>query len=78
MTSEKNNVFSSNPNIEAFIQEFYGKDTELKSAKEKYHRIVQAGIAKWIADFQKGIIVIRSVDDLKTLIELDLHLQKHK
>lgn len=78
MTSEKNSQFSFNPNVETVIQDFFGKDEALESSKEKYHKIVQAGIARWIADFQKGTIVIRSVEDLKILIEIDLELQKHK
>jgi hypothetical protein len=45
-------------------------------SKSKYRKIVQAGIAKWVSDFQKGNIEINSVDDLKKLIELDIELQK--
>ena len=44
-------------------------------SKAKYRKVVQAGIAKWISDFQKGLIEIKSVDDLKKLIELDIELQ---
>ena len=78
MTSRKINQFSHNPNIEKLIDGFCEKDIALKSSKEKYHRIIQAGIAKWIGDFQKGTIVIHTVDDLRILIELDLKLQTHK
>ena len=46
-------------------------------SKSKYRKIVQAGIAKWVSDFQKGNIEINSVDDLKKLIELDIELQKN-
>ena len=45
-------------------------------SKSKYRKIVQAGIAKWVSDFQKGNIEINSVDDLKKLIELDIELQR--
>lgn len=45
-------------------------------SKSKYRKIVQAGIAKWVSDFQKGNIAINSVDDLKKLIELDIELQR--
>lgn len=48
----------------------------IQDSKVKYRRIVQAGIAKWVSDFQKGNIEINSVDDLKKLIELDIDLQK--
>jgi len=46
------------------------------SSRSKYRKIVQAGIAKWVSDFQKGNIAINSVDDLKKLIELDIDLQR--
>lgn len=45
-------------------------------SKEKYRKIVNAGIMRWVKDFQGGHIKIDSVDDLKKLIELDLQLQK--
>jgi hypothetical protein len=45
-------------------------------SKEKYRKIVQAGIGRWVKDFQAGLIRIDTVDDLKKLIELDLELQK--
>lgn len=48
----------------------------ISDSKAKYRRIVQAGIAKWVSDFQKGAIEINSVDDLKKLIELDIELQR--
>ena len=49
---------------------------EITESKAKYRKIVQAGIAKWVNDFQKSNIEINSVDDLKKLIELDIELQK--
>lgn len=48
----------------------------ITESKAKYRKIVQAGIAKWVSDFQKGAIEINSVDDLKKLIELDIELQR--
>ncbi|WP_342576428.1 hypothetical protein [Paenibacillus sp. FSL M8-0142] len=45
-------------------------------SKEQYRKIVKAGIAKWVKDFRDGRIEIRTVDDLKKLIEIDIELQK--
>lgn len=45
-------------------------------SKEKYRKIVNAGIARWVQDFQNNKIKIETVDDLKKLIEIDLALQK--
>lgn len=61
---------SSRPEIEVIegIQEF----------NLKYRKVVQAGIAKWIKDFQEGRIKFKSVDDLKKLIEIDIVLQKNE
>lgn len=50
------------------------KEKKLQDSREKYRKVVQAGIAKWISDFQQGRIVINSVSDLRQLIELDLAL----
>jgi len=44
--------------------------------KESYRKIVKAGIAQWVKDFQSGHIKISTVDDLKKLIDLDIELQK--
>ena len=49
---------------------------KIHDARDKYRKIVQAGIAKWISDFQQGRIVINSVSDLRQLIDMDLELQK--
>ena len=46
----------------------------ISDSRQKYRKIVQAGIAKWASDFQKGAIEIKSVDDLKKLIELEIEL----
>lgn len=48
----------------------------ISESKAKYRKIVQAGIARWVSDFQKGSIEIKSVDDLKKLVELDIALQR--
>jgi len=45
-------------------------------SKEQYRKIIKAAIARWVKDFQNGQIDIRSVEDLKKLIELDIDLQK--
>lgn len=45
-------------------------------SKEKYRKIINAGIAQWVKDFQNGKIKISTVDDLKKLIEIDIELQK--
>ncbi|MBN6886232.1 trehalose/maltose hydrolase-like predicted phosphorylase [Cytobacillus horneckiae] len=50
--------------------------TGVLESKEKYRKIIQASIARWVKDFQEGRIEIKSVDDLKKLIEIDLELQK--
>jgi hypothetical protein len=49
---------------------------ELEKSKTKYRSIVQAGIAKWVKDFQEGRIKISTVDDLKKLIDLDIQIMK--
>ena len=51
-------------------------EKKLQDSREKYRKVVQAGIAKWISDFQQGRIVINSVSDLRQLIELDLALHE--
>ncbi|AZK47233.1 hypothetical protein [Paenibacillus lentus] len=45
-------------------------------SKAEYRKIIKAGIAKWVKDFQDGKIEIKMVDDLKKLIEKDIELQK--
>lgn len=74
MTSKK---FVIGENQEELLREYRAKDElQRQETKEKYRKLVQAGIAKWISDFQKGNIVINSVTDLRQLIEMDLQLQK--
>ncbi|WP_025727725.1 hypothetical protein [Heyndrickxia ginsengihumi] len=48
----------------------------INQSKDKYRKIIQAGIAQWVRDFQSGHIKVNTVDDLKKLIELDIDLQK--
>lgn len=52
------------------------KIESIDESKEKYRKIVGAGIRRWVQDFQAGEIKINSVDDLKKLVELDLQLQR--
>lgn len=49
----------------------------IREANLKYRKIIQAGIARWIKDFQEGRVKFKTVDDLKKLIEMDMALQKH-
>lgn len=44
--------------------------------KAQYRKVVKAAIGKWVKDFQSGHIEIKTVDDLKKLIELDIELQR--
>lgn len=50
----------------------------IEESKSKYRKIVQAGIAAWVRDFQAGRIKIETVDDLRKLIEMDLDLQREE
>ena len=45
-------------------------------SKNRYRKIIQAAIAKWVRDFQNGVIEITTVEDLRTLIQIDMELQK--
>jgi uncharacterized protein YbcV (DUF1398 family) len=74
MTSRKINISQNQDELlEKYLAEHALRRQE---SKEQYRKIVQAGIAKWISDFQKGNIVINSVSDLRQLIEIDLQLQE--
>ena len=65
------------PNQESLLLQHQAAIIEgITDSKVKYRKIVQAGIAKWVSDFQRGAIEIKSVEDLKKLIELDIELQK--
>lgn len=46
------------------------------ASKSKYRTVVQAAIAKWVKDFQSGLIKLDTVDDLCKLIDMDIELQK--
>jgi len=48
----------------------------IRESKEQYRKIVKAGISKWVTDFRQGRIEVKTVDDLKKLIELDITLQR--
>ena len=72
----KTNKCSMNTSDSLLLQHQAAIIEGITESKEKYRKIVQAGIAKWVNDFQKGNIEINSVDDLKKLIELDIDLQK--
>ncbi|MBY0117867.1 hypothetical protein [Paenibacillus xylanexedens] len=45
-------------------------------SKEQYRKIVKAAIAQWVKDLQAGHIMMKTVQDLERLIELDIKLQK--
>ncbi|WP_367593489.1 hypothetical protein [Heyndrickxia camelliae] len=49
---------------------------EIQETNLNYRKIIQAGIHKWVKDYQEGRIKIESVADLKKLIDLDTELQK--
>jgi trehalose/maltose hydrolase-like predicted phosphorylase len=72
----KTNKCSVNTNNSLLLQHQAAVIEGITESKAKYRKIVQAGIAKWVNDFQKGNIEINSVDDLKKLIELDIELQR--
>jgi hypothetical protein len=47
-------------------------------SKAKYRKIVQAGIAHWVKEFQEKRIEIKTIDDLQKLIEMDMELQREE
>ncbi|MBB6689924.1 hypothetical protein H7B90_00770 [Cohnella xylanilytica] len=49
---------------------------ELIDQKQQYRKIIKAAVAKWVKDFQDGRVQVNTVDDLKTLLEIDMELQK--
>lgn len=61
---------------ELLLQHEIEQVENIEQSKENYRKIVNAGISRWVKDFQGGHIKINTVDDLKKLIELDLQLQK--
>lgn len=58
------------------LQYEIGVIEKIIESKDQYRKVVKAAIAKWIKDFQSGHIEIKTVDDLKKLIELDIELQR--
>lgn len=72
----KSNIYSHNERMDtALIQESELIKSVLES-KGNYRKIIQAGIARWVKDFQDGRVEIKTVEDLKTLIEIDMILQQ--
>lgn len=49
---------------------------KVQEGRNKYRKVVQAGIAKWISNFQQGKIRLETVGDLRQLIEMDEILQR--
>ncbi|SDD54994.1 hypothetical protein SAMN05428987_5248 [Paenibacillus sp. CF095] len=41
-------------------------------SKEQYRKIVKVAIAQWVKDLQAGHIMMKTVQDLERLIELDI------
>ncbi|MFS1514574.1 hypothetical protein VQL36_19405 [Chengkuizengella sp. SCS-71B] len=62
--------------MEAFDRKVKQAIDELQDSNVKYRKVIQAGISKWIKDYQEGRIQINTVADLKKLIEMDIQLQK--
>lgn len=58
------------------LQHEIGLMESILESKEQYRKVVKAAIGKWVKDFQSGHIEIKTVDDLKKLIELDIALQR--
>lgn len=56
------------------LQYEIGVIESINESKEQYRKVIKAAIAKWV--IQSGHIEIKTVDDLKKLIELDIELQK--
>ena len=58
-----------------------GTETDLEAVLEyrnKYRKIIHAGIAQWVKDFQDGRIKIDTVEDLKKLIEIETLLLREE
>jgi hypothetical protein len=75
-TISNTNKCSSNNKASLLLQHQATIIEGITDSKAKYRKVVQAGIAMWVSDFQRGNIEINSVDDLKKLIELDIELQR--
>jgi len=70
------NKRSDSDSQKAVIQHEIAILESILESKTKYRKIVQAAIGRWVRDFQDGKIEIRSVDDLRKLVELDIELQQ--
>lgn len=63
-------------------QEQLLEQIELESAEQyeltvqNYKKIVKAGLARWVEEFQADRIKMNTIDDLEKLMKLDLMLQK--
>jgi len=76
MKIKTNVFFEGEGNSLLLLQHEIELAENINESKEKYRKIVQAGIAQWIKGFRRGHIKVNTVDDLKKLIELDIDLQK--
>lgn len=48
---------------------------ELIDQKQQYRKIIKAAVTHWVKDFQDGNIQIQTVEDLRTLMQIELELQ---
>ena len=76
LTIGKTKICSGNVSKDLLVEHEIKVIEGILDSKAKYRKIVQAGIARWVKDFQEGNIKIETVNDLKQLIEIDLELQK--
>ncbi|QRV09713.1 hypothetical protein JR311_01850 [Bacillus velezensis] len=78
MATEKRNICSLSDDEKENLLLLHSAELleNISQSKEKYRKIIQAGIAQWVKDFQSGHIKVNTVDDLRKLIELDIQLQK--
>lgn len=72
MTSKKITIPENQE--ELLLQYELEQQIKRHEGRGKYRKIVQAGLAKWISNFQQGKIKLDSVSDLKNLIEIDEQL----
>lgn len=73
---EKGNKCSDDDKEQLLLQHELEVIGGILESKAKYRKIIQAGIARWVKDFQEGRIKIETVEDLKKLIEIDIELQR--
>lgn len=48
---------------------------ELIEQKQQYRKIIKAAVTHWVKDFQDGRVQIQTVEDLRTLMQIELELQ---